>query len=194
MWIINIVPAWLAGSAIVTSIILWAIIKLLPVPQKLLLEVVLITILSASAYVLGIKHSDAAWQQKALVLEQRAEVAEAKSSAAISALDAKTAEKIKTIKEKVYVTKEVIRKVAGPQIDAVCTLPISSVVQHDASSQNTVATGTGATDGAPSGIAASKLLETVTENYGICHENAEKLKAWQQWYLEQKRIHEEMYR
>jgi hypothetical protein len=53
-----------------------------------------------------------------------------------------------------------------------------------------VAERAAATDGTPSGVEAHRLLETVVENYGACHENAAKLKAWQDWYREQKSIFE----
>jgi hypothetical protein len=53
-----------------------------------------------------------------------------------------------------------------------------------------VARGSESTDGTPSGIEASRLLDRVVENYGSCHENAEKLKMWQEWYKEQKKIFE----
>jgi hypothetical protein len=48
------------------------------------------------------------------------------------------------------------------------------------------------TDGTPSGIEAHRLLDRVIENYGACYENAEKLKAWQEWYRAQKQIFEEV--
>jgi hypothetical protein len=63
-------------------------------------------------------------------------------------------------------------------------------VLHDSASGNQVADRAAATDGTPSGIEAHRLLETVVENYGACHENAAKLKAWQAWYQEQKTIFE----
>jgi hypothetical protein len=53
-----------------------------------------------------------------------------------------------------------------------------------------VARGPESTDGTPSDVKASTLLETVVDNYGSCYETAEKLKAWQQWYREQKKIFE----
>jgi hypothetical protein len=53
-----------------------------------------------------------------------------------------------------------------------------------------VARGAESIDGTPSNIKASELLEAVVDNYGSCHENIEKLKAWQEWYREQKQIFE----
>jgi hypothetical protein len=60
----------------------------------------------------------------------------------------------------------------------------------NSASRNEVARGAESVDGTPSDIKASALLDTVVENYGICNENIEKLKAWQEWYREQKQIFE----
>jgi hypothetical protein len=53
-----------------------------------------------------------------------------------------------------------------------------------------VARGPDSVDGTPSGVEAHRLLEAVIDNYGSCHENIEKLKAWQEWYRTQKQIFE----
>ena len=72
----------------------------------------------------------------------------------------------------------------------VSVLCLGTVVLHDSASRNEVARGAESVDGTPSDIKASQLLETVVDNYGACHENAEKLKAWQEWYRAQKQIFE----
>jgi hypothetical protein len=98
--------------------------------------------------------------------------------------------KIKVVKENVYVNREIIKEVAGKQLDASCSLPKSTISLHDSASRNEVAGRADATDGAPSEVKASQLLDRVVENYGSCHENAAKLEAWQEWYKEQKKIFE----
>lgn len=42
----------------------------------------------------------------------------------------------------------------------------------------------------PAGSSSSVVFETVIENYGIYYEVANRLKGWQQWYAEQKKIFE----
>jgi hypothetical protein len=105
-------------------------------------------------------------------------------------IETKIIEKIKVVKENVYITREIVKEVAGQQLDAQCSLPQSTVSLHDSASRNEVPQRAAATDGAPSGIEASRLLDRVIENYGACHENTEKLKAWQQWYSNQRKIYE----
>jgi hypothetical protein len=59
---------------------------------------------------------------------------------------------------------------------------------HDSASRGEVARGAQATDGTASTVKASELLEAVVDNYGTCHETAEKLRGWQEWYSTQKKI------
>ena len=42
----------------------------------------------------------------------------------------------------------------------------------------------------PAGAPSSAVFETVIENYGTYYEIANRLKGWQQWYAEQKKIFE----
>jgi hypothetical protein len=63
---------------------------------------------------------------------------------------------------------------------------------HDSASRGEVARGAGSTDGTTSNVKASELLEAVVDNYGTCHETAEKLRGWQEWYQTQKKIFESL--
>ena len=40
----------------------------------------------------------------------------------------------------------------------------------------------------PAGAAADQVFEVVIENYGTYYEVSNKLKGWQQWYIDQKKI------
>jgi hypothetical protein len=131
-----------------------------------------------------------AWRERVAELEAKVKVAEEKSQQVNTVIETKIVEKIKIVKENVYVNREIIKEVAGKQLDAQCTLPKSTIVLHDSASRNEVAGRAESTDGTPSGVEASRLLDRVVENYGSCHENAEKLKMWQEWYREQKKIFE----
>ena len=130
------------------------------------------------------------WRDRVRELEAKVKIAEEKSQQVNTVIETRVVTKIKVVKENVYVNRKIIKEVAGKQLDAQCTLPKSTVSLHDSASRNEVARGPESTDGAPSGIEASRLLDRVVENYGSCHENAEKLKMWQEWYREQKKIFE----
>ena len=153
-------------------------------------ELVGVVCLCAGAYFFGWRGNEEHWLAKIKELEQKVAIAEARSREVNTVIETKIVTKIKVIKETVYANKEIIREVAGAQLDSQCTLPQSSVVLLNSASRNEVARGAESVDGTPSDIKASALLDTVVENYGICNENIEKLKAWQEWYRAQKQIFE----
>ena len=153
-------------------------------------ELVGVLCLCAGAYFFGWRGNEEHWLAKIKELEQKVAIAESRSREVNTVIETKIVTKIKVIKETVYANKEIIREVAGAQLDSQCTLPQSSVVLLNSASRNEVARGAESVDGTPSDIKASALLDTVVENYGICNENIEKLKAWQEWYREQKQIFE----
>ena len=153
-------------------------------------ELVGVVCLCAGAYFFGWRGNEEHWLAKIKELEQKVAIAESRSREVNTVIETKIVTKIKVIKETVYANKEIIREVAGAQLDSQCTLPQSSVVLLNSASRNEVARGAESVDGTPSDIKASALLDTVVENYGICNENIEKLKAWQEWYRAQKQIFE----
>ena len=153
-------------------------------------ELVGVLCLCIGAYFFGWRGNEEHWLAKIKELEQKVAIAESRSREVNTVIETKIVTKIKVIKETVYANKEIIREVAGAQLDSQCSLPQSSVVLLNSASRNEVARGSESVDGTPSDIKASALLDTVVENYGICNENIEKLKAWQEWYREQKQIFE----
>jgi hypothetical protein len=157
---------------------------------KLPAELVGVVLLVVGAYFYGGHGVQSAWLARVAELEAKVKVAEEKSQQVNTVIETKIVTKIKVVKENVYVNREIIKEVAGKQLDAQCTLPKSTVSLHDSASRNEIPERAAATDGTPSGIEASRLLDRVVENYGACNENAEKLRMWQEWYREQKKIFE----
>ena len=157
---------------------------------KLPAELVGVVLLVVGAYFYGGHGVQSAWLARVAELEAKVKIAEAKSQQVNTVIETKIVEKIKIVKENVYVNREIIKEVAGKQLDAQCTLPKSTISLHDSASRNEVPERAAATDGTPSGVEASRLLDRVVENYGACNENAEKLRMWQEWYREQKKIFE----
>jgi hypothetical protein len=157
---------------------------------KLPAELVGVVLLVVGAYFYGGHGVQQAWLARVQELEAKVKIAEEKSQQVNTVIQEKVVTKIKVVKENVYVNREIIKEVAGKQLDASCSLPKSTVSLHDSASRNEVAERAAATDGTPSEVKASQLLDRVVENYGSCHENAAKLEAWQEWYKEQKKIFE----
>jgi hypothetical protein len=187
VWIYYIMLTLGVGLYIASKLIKW--IPLMG-QYKLPAELVGVVLLVVGAYFYGGHSVQSAWLARVAELEAKVKIAEEKSQQVNTVIETKIVEKIKIVKENVYVNREIIKEVAGKQLDAQCTLPKSTVVLHDSASRNEVPERAAATDGTPSGVEASRLLDRVVENYGACHENAEKLRMWQEWYREQKKIFE----
>ena len=187
LWITYILIAIGVGLYVISKLVTW--IPLIT-QYKLPAELIGVLLLVVGSFLFGSYGTEMAWRDKVKELEEKVKVAEEKSQKVNTVIETKIVEKIKIVKENVYVNREIIKEVAGKQLDAQCTLPKSTISLHDSASRNEVPERSAATDGAPSGIEASKLLDRVVENYGTCHENAEKLKMWQEWYREQKKIFE----
>jgi hypothetical protein len=198
-WVLSLVPDsifiliyYIMLTAGIVLYIASKLVKWIPLmgQYKLPAELVGVVLLVGGAYFYGGHGVQSAWQARVAELEAKVKIAEEKSQQVNTVIETKVVEKIKVVKENVYVNREIIKEVAGKQLDASCSLPKSTISLHDSASRNEVAGRAAATDGTPSEVKASQLLDRVVENYGSCHENAAKLEAWQEWYREQKKIFE----
>jgi len=198
-WMLSLIPdnlfVWIYYIILTAGVALYIaskLVKWLPLmgQYKLPAELVGVALLVVGAYFYGGHGVQQAWLARVAELEAKVKIAEEKSQQVNKVIETKVVTKIKVVKENVYVNREIIKEVAGKQLDASCSLPKSTVSLHDSASRNEVAGRAAATDGTPSEVKASQLLDRVVENYGACHENAAKLEAWQEWYKEQKKIFE----
>ena len=198
-WMLSLIPdslfVWIYYIILTAGVALYVaskLVKWIPLmgQYKLPAELVGVVLLVVGAYFYGGHGVQQAWLARVQELEAKVKAAEEKSQQVNTVIETKVVTKIQVVKENVYVNREIIKEVAGKQLDASCSLPKSTISLHDSASRNEVAGRTAATDGTPSEIKASQLLDRVVENYGACHENAEKLNMWQEWYKEQKKIFE----
>ena len=196
-WMLQLIPdsifVWITYLLFATGVILYVASKLVSwIPlmgrYRLPAELAGVAALVVAAYFYG----GIGYREMVAEMKERVRVAEEKSQQVNTVIETKIVEKIKVVKENVYITREIVKEVAGKQLDAQCSLPRSTVSLHDSASRNEVPQRSAATDGTPSGVEASRLLDRVIENYGACHENAEKLKAWQEWYRAQQKIYNDI--
>ena len=194
-WLLQLIPdgifVWLTYLLFGAGVVLYVASKLVSwIPlmgqYRLPAELVGVVALVIAAYFYG----GISYREQIAEMKQRVKIAEEKSQQVNTVIETKIIEKVKVVKQNVYITREIVRDTAGQQLDGQCSLPRSTVSLHDSASGNEIPSRAAAVDGTPSGIEASRLLDRVIENYGACHENAEKLKAWQEWYSEQKKIFE----
>lgn len=198
-WMISLIPdsilIWVYYLLLFTGFGLYIaskLIKWIPLmgQYKVPAELIGVVLLVVGSYFYGGYGVEMSWRDRVKELEAKVKAAEEQSQKVNTVIEEKVVYKTKVIKENVYVNREIIKEVAGKQLDASCTLPNSTVSLHDSASRNEVAGRAAATDGTASKVKASELLDTVVQNYGACHENAAKLEAWQEWYKEQKKIFE----
>lgn len=83
-------------------------------------------------------------------------------------------DRIRIVKEQANETKTQAAAVVG-------TCPAAVGVLHDAAALQVPAATGGADDAT---VGADSVASTVVENYGRCHENAAKLKALQDWVIQ----------
>ena len=194
-WLLQMIPdgvfVWITYLLFAAGIVLYVASKLVSwIPligqYRLPAELVGVVALVIAAYFYG----GISYREQVAEMKQRVRIAEERSQQINTVIETKIIEKVKVVKQNVYITREIVRDTAGRQLDAQCSLPRSTVSLHDSASGNEIPNRAAAVDGTTSGIEASRLLDRVIENYGACHENAEKLKAWQEWYREQKTIFE----
>ena len=192
-WLLQLIPdsifVWITYLLFAAGVVLYVASKLVSwIPlmgqYRLPAELVGVAALVVAAYFYG----GISYREQIAEMKQRVRIAEERSQQINTVIETKVIEKVKVVKQNVYITREIVKEAAGRQLDAQCSLPRSTVSLHDSASGNQVPSRAAAVDGTPSGIEASRLLDRVIENYGACHENAEKLKAWQEWYREQKTI------
>jgi len=192
-WLLQLIPdsifVWITYLLFGAGVLLYVASKLVSwIPlmgqYRLPAELMGVLVLVISAYLYG----GVSYREQIAEMKQRVRIAEEKSQQVNTVIETKIIEKVKVVKENVYITREIVRDTAGRQLDAQCSLPRSTVSLHDSASGNEIPNRAAAVDGTASGIEASRLLDRVIENYGACHENAEKLRAWQEWYREQKTI------
>lgn len=141
-------------------------------------------VLLFSIYMCGGISNEASWQEK--VLKQQAEIAllKQKEAEVSTKVVTKYIDKLTIVKE----TNNEISKYVNTNADAKCQLPNSFSVLHDAAAKNQLPDPTGAVDARASEVKLSEATTTIIENYGICNQNSEQLKALQEWVSEQKKI------
>ena len=96
----------------------------------------------------------------------------------------KYVDRVKVITKKEYVYREQATNNVPDRVE----LSNGWVSLHDSAARNTDADSTASSDGTGSGVAANQALAVVTENYAICHANAEQLNALQEYVREVQQI------
>ena len=146
-------------------------------------------IVFTSVFLLGTIYSHKIYNAEIERFQEQVRVAEANSQKTNNEIQTRVVEKIKVVRETTNANIQYIDRIIT-QYDNLCTLSNAAISLHNSASQNEISRSTGNSIEGTSNVKASDLIRTVTENYGTYYEVREQLLGWQQWYREQRKIHE----
>jgi hypothetical protein len=194
MWLIEFLPFWIFHLIVLVGIggiIVSEVLKFIPFVTiyRLPIQVASIIALVFGVYMEGGISNQEKWEAK--VAEAKLEMAqkETASAEATTKVVTKYVTKIQIVKEKGDVIIKEVPKYITKESDAKCPIPNAFVVLHDSASKNEVPDATRLANEGTSDTKLSTVTETVVGNYSICHQNAEQLKALQDWVREQQKVY-----
>lgn len=155
---------------------------MITLPYKILAGAVLFASLVGGCIWYGYNKAEDKYLAIIATYKSEAELLQAKLDASLGEVKVevltKYVDRVRTVKEKEYVYRDKIITVPSK-----CELSTGWVSLHNASATSGDAESAGTTDATSSGIKDTEALDTVIGNYSICHQNAEQLKALQEWIV-----------
>ncbi len=129
----------------------------------------------------GASHVQAQWNAaKAAELQSQAQAQTHQAETTVQVVT-QYVDRIHVVREKGDTLIQEIPVYVPVQADAACTVHRGFVSLHDAAVAGELPTAPGDADAPAEGLALSTVAATVVSNYQTCHENAEQLKALQDW-------------
>ena len=155
------------------SLIVW--------PYPLLALAVLCITLFGFGWLKGASHVQAQWDAATAAQQQALAQAQMRQAEATVQVVTQYVDRIQIVREKGDTLIQEIPVYVPIQADAACTVHRGLVSLHDAAAAGELPTAPGDADAPAEGLALSAVAATVVTNYQTCHENAEQLKALQDW-------------
>lgn len=189
MWMLNLIPDWVFhlllfvgfGGIIAASVF-----------RSVFLYPIAALILCSSIFMEGLIFGQKDMREQIVIMEAKLQQYQQESADLNIKLAEKYNNKVIQIKEK---TNEVVKYVDKyvTVYDNSCSVPNAFVVLHDSAAQASLPSSAAGVYEGTSEVKISEVGRTVAENYGIYHEVAEQVKAWQEWYTIQKSLFEKIY-
>jgi hypothetical protein len=129
----------------------------------------------------GASHVQAQWDATSAAQLQAQAQAQTRQAQAIVQVVTQYVDRIQVVREKGDTLIQEVPVYVPVQADAACTVHRGFVSLHDAASAGELPAAPGDPDAPAEGLALSAVAATVVTNYQTCHENAEQLKALQDW-------------
>ena len=129
----------------------------------------------------GASHVQAQWDAATATQQQAQAQVQIRQAEATVQVVTQYVDRIQIVREKGDTLIQEIPVYVPVQADAACTVHRGFVSLHDAAAAGELPTAPRDADAPAEGLALSAVAATVVTNYQTCHENAEQLKALQDW-------------
>ena len=129
----------------------------------------------------GASHVQAQWDAATATQQQAQAQVQIRQAEATVQVVTQYVDRIQIVREKGDTLIQEIPVYVPVQADAACTVHRGFVSLHDAAAAGELPEPTRDPDEPAEGLALSAVAATVVTNYQTCHENAEQLKALQDW-------------
>lgn len=129
----------------------------------------------------GASHVQAQWDAARAVQQQAQAQVQIQQAEATVQVVTQYVDRIQVVREKGDTLIQEVPVYVTVQADAACTVHRGFVSLHDAAAAGELPEPTRDADAPAEGLALSAVAATVVTNYQTCHENAEQLKALQDW-------------
>ena len=150
-------------------------------PYRLLALALLGIALFGFGWLKGANHVQGQWDAATVAQQQaRAQVQIRQAEATVKVVT-QYVDRIQVVREKGDTLIQEIPVYVPVQADAACTVHRGFVSLHDAAAAGELPQPTRDADAPAEGLALSAVAAAVVTNYQTCHENAEQLKALQDW-------------
>ena len=150
-------------------------------PYRLLVLAALGIALFGFGWLKGANHVQGQWDAATAAQQQAQAQLQIQQAQATVQVVTKYVDRIQVVREKGDTLIQEIPVYVPVQADAACTVHRGFVSLHDAAAAGELPTAPGDPDAPAEGLALSAVAATVVSNYQTCHENAEQLKALQDW-------------
>lgn len=158
--------------------------SLIPWPYRLLALAALGIALVSFGWLNGASHVQAQWDAATAAQQLAMAEVQIRQAEATVQVVTKYVDRIQVVREKGDTLIQEIPVYVPVQADAACTVHRGFVSLHNAAAAGELPESARDADAPAEGLALSAVATTVVSNYQTCHENAEQLKALQDWIRE----------
>lgn len=155
--------------------------SLISCPYRLLALTALCIALFGFGWLKGTNHIQAKWDAATATQQLSQAQVQTRQAEATVQVVTQYVDRIQIVREKGDTLIQEIPVYVPVQADAACTVHRGFVSLHDAAAAGELPTAPRNPDAPAEGLALSAVAATVVTNYQTCHENAEQLKALQDW-------------